>query len=170
MQSFKQFITEREVAAPVKGETIHGLHYSHKEGLTSLDGRIYGTGIKGAEAKRLSETKDARIKSRVYFYHANEGEKVSKVHESGLGQHTYSAKLHNMYNPDTASQEHAKEVRETAAKHVYNGEDHGNAFERAVVDHGYSGYVNRGMAVVLNHHDVPVHYEGKRSELMKATA
>jgi hypothetical protein len=168
MQTFKQFLSERE--EPIKGDTIHGLHYSHKEGLSSLDGNKYGTGIKGAEAKRLGETKDERIKKRVYFYHADAGEKVSKVHESGLGQHTYSATLHKMYNPEKASPEHSKEIRDTAAKHVYNGEDHSNAFERAVVDHGYHGYVNRGMAVVLNHHDVPVKYEGKRADLMKGTS
>jgi hypothetical protein len=167
MQSFKEFVAERE-ETPAHGETVHGIHYSHTAGLTQLDGARSGTGIKGAEHKRLGETKDARIKKRVYFYNKHEGEKLPATHEQGLGSHAHSATLHKIYNPKNASDEEYSAVKKTQEKHVYNGEEHGNAFERAVVDHGYHGYTNQGMTVVLNHDHVPVKYEGHRSDLLKA--
>jgi hypothetical protein len=167
MQSFKTFLTERESTGPSKGVSVHGIHYSNKSGLSSLDGRYSGTGIKGAEGKRLQWTKDERIKKRSYFYNKEPHETLPKTHEQGLGPHAHSATLHNIYDPEKAAPEHRQEIRATSQKHVYDGEDDSNAFERAVVDHGYNGYTHRGMTVVLNHDHVPVKYEGHRSDLLK---
>jgi hypothetical protein len=166
MLNFSQFLAERE-QTPAKGTTVHGIHYSHTAGLTNLEGARSGTGIKGAEQKRLGETKDTRIKKRVYFYNKHEGEKLPTTHESGLGSHVHSATLHHIYDPQHASTEEYHAVKKTADKHVYDGEESGNAFERAVVDHGYHGYTNRGMTVVLNHDHVPVKYEGHKSDVLQ---
>lgn len=165
MQTFKQFLAERE--QPEQGVTVHGIHYSHTAGLTELHGARSGTGIRGKEQDRLKWSKDERVKKRVYFYNKEPHEKLPATHETGLGPHAHSAVLHNVLDPSKASPEHMKSIRDTAAKHVYNGEDKDTAFERSVVDHGHTGYTNRGMTVVLNHDHVPVKYEGHRADLLK---
>lgn len=150
MITFKQFLTE--------SEDQHYIHYSHKPNLTHLSGGMSGTGIKGAEQERLSQTKDQRIKKRVYFYPPVGGGHLPRP-ESGLGSHVYKAKLDNMHDARKQSPE-ATKIAATAREHVAKGEHPGNAYERAVVDHGYHGYHTDNMSVVLNK-DVPVKYHGQ---------
>jgi hypothetical protein len=172
MHSFKRFLAEREEAAPAKGVTVHGIHYSNKPGLDHLDGRFSGTGIKGAEGKRLQWTKDERIKKRVYFYNHKPEEHgpLPPVHEGGLGQHVHSATLHGIYDPATAHPDERAAISKTAGQHKYNGEEEHNDFERAVLDHGYHGYTNGSMTVILNSHHVPVKYLGHKQDVLnKAT-
>jgi hypothetical protein len=166
MLKFSQFLIERE-QPEAKGTTVHGIHYSHHAGLTNLEGTRSGTGIKGAEQKRLGETKDTRIKKRVYFYNKADHEKLPATHESGLGMHVHSATLHHIYDPHSAPKEHRSELLATRDKHVYDGEERGNALEKALVDHGYHGYTDGKMTVVLNHDHVPVKYEGHKSDVLK---
>jgi len=147
MLTFKQYILESE---------DHYVHYSNKPNLTHLSGGMSGSGIKGAEQERLSQTKDSRIKKRVYFYPPVAGGLPRP--EQGLGTHTYKAKLHNMHDATKPSPEGNK-IAATAKEHEAKGEHPGNAFEKAVVDHGYHGYHTANMSVVLNH-DVPVSYHG----------
>lgn len=169
MQSFKYFLAEREEAQAQKGVEVHGIHYSNRPNLSALDGRFSGSGIKGAEQKRLGERgADPRIKKRVYFYNKEATHKpVPNVHEQGLGQHTYSAHLGRIYDPEKATPEQRSEINTHREKHIYNGAEHSNAFESAVLDSGYHGYTNRGMTVVMNHHEVPVKYHGLRSDVLR---
>lgn len=170
MQSFKQFVAERE-ETPDHGTTVQGIHYSHASGLTHLDGARSGTGISGRESERLKWTKDDRIKKRTYFYNHEASHGVlPPTHEAGLGPHVHSATLHKVFDPDKASPQESSKVFATRDKHVYDGEDHANAYERAVLDHGYAGHTNRGMTVMLGHDHVPVKYEGHRADLLKKTA
>lgn len=137
------------------GSTFTGIHYGKAAGLRFLSGTSFGTGIKGAEQARLAEPGvDPRIKKRVYFYLTNNNADMPRP-EIGLGSHVYRATLGNLYDPSKASPEAAKRV-----KALMQGAGP-NAFESAVLDAGYRGYVNReqGTAVVLNA-DVPVAYEG----------
>lgn len=137
------------------GRTFTGIHYGKVAGLSRLSGVSFGTGIKGAEQARLNEPGvDPRIKKRVYFYLTNNNADMPRP-EIGLGSHVYRATLGNMYDPSKASPEAAKRVKD-----LMQGSG-ANAFESAVLDAGYRGYVNREMqtAVVLNA-DVPVAYEG----------
>ena len=137
------------------GSTFTGIHYGKAAGLRFLSGTSFGTGIKGAEQARLAEPGvDPRIKKRVYFYLTNNNTDMPRP-EIGLGSHVYRATLGNLYDPSKASPEAAKRV-----KALMQGAGP-NAFESAVLDAGYRGYVNReqGTAVVLNA-DVPVAYEG----------
>ena len=133
-----------------RGSTVsQAIHYGKQAGLSNLSGSIFGTGIKGAELERLNKPGvDPRIKKRVYFYLPVEG--GIPASESGLGGNVYSADLKNMYDPDGS----------------VKGE--GNAFESAVLDAGYKGYMNRmqGTAVVLNS-DVPVRYLGTSDQFNK---
>ena len=131
---------------------VTGIHYG-RERTPVLSGSKYGTGVRGAEAQRLANSSDPRIKRRVYFYVA-EGDKLPRP-ETGLGIHTYRQKLSNLYDPATGRIETQDP----------------NLFESAVLDGGYDGYVNHryGMAVVLDA-DVPVEYLGQRDALSRDVA
>ena len=125
------------------------IHFGKQEGLSVLSGSSFGSGIKGAEQARLSEKDvDPRIKRRVYFYLPVEGGIAAP--ESGLGSNVYTATLSNLYDPSAGSR---------------NFPTTPNAFESAVLDAGFRGYINReqGTAVVLNS-DVPVKFVGKSFE------
>ena len=137
------------------GSTVTGIHYGKAAGLSRLSGAQFGSGIKGAEQARLAEPGvDPRIKKRVYFYLTNNNADMPRP-EVGLGSHAYRATLGNMYDASKASDMDVNRVRSMAKG---SGP---NAFESAILDAGYRGYVNReqGTAVVLNA-DVPVAYEG----------
>ena len=134
---------------------VTGIHYGKVANLSVLSGRSFGSGIKGAEQARLAEPDvDPRIKKRVYFYLTNNNADMPRP-EIGLGSHVYRATLGGMFDMARATQAE-KERLQSLRKGP--GE---NAFESAVLDAGYRGYVNRELqtAVVLNA-DVPVAYEG----------
>lgn len=124
------------------------IHYGKQAGLTTLVGSNSGTGIKGAEQARLATTTDPRLKKRVYFYLPTPGG-IPQA-EIGLGAHVYQSDIGGLYDPSTATQ-------------PIMGS--GNAFESAVLDAGFRGYINpeQGTIVVLNS-DVPVHAMGQVSE------
>ena len=132
---------------PGKGDSVVGIHYSHMP-RESLSGSKYGKGMKGAEARRLSNSSDDHIKHRVHFY-VDEGKGITP--ESGVGHHEHGVHLHNMYNAQTNV-------------HGFDKSDP-NTFESSVVKKGYSGVYypaaqgDQGAAVLLGkHHDsVPTH-------------
>ena len=137
------------------GVKVEGaIHYGKQEGLSVLSGSSFGSGIKGAEQARLSEQgADPRIKRRVYFYLPVEGGIAAP--EIGLGSSVYTATLSNLYDPSSGSRSFPATP---------------NAFESAVLDAGFRGYINReqGTAVVLNS-DVPVKFIGKSFEQTQVT-
>ena len=134
-----------------------GTHYG-KEKTDVLNGDKYGTGIRGAERKRLEDHWDDRVKRRVYFYIPKVTGEMPAI-ESGLGGHVYTQKFNNILGPGKEISRIMSEVRGDA-----------NEFESAVVDAGYDGYAvpNMGMMVILNH-DVPANYEGTASEVSRAS-
>jgi len=123
--------------------SVVGRHYSPRV-QTSLSGKYYGTGLRGAEGSRLRETKDSRLSDRVYFY-VDTGEGIRP--ESGVGRFAHEVKLDNIYDPATR---------------LIPPQGSSNAFESAVLDAGFDGYIapfGRGAAVVLlgpKHNAVPV--------------
>jgi len=133
--------------------TFDAVHYG-KTQVPELSGKMYGTGIRGAEARRLAESNDYRIKNRVYFYIPRENGTMP-IPESGLGQHVYIQRFNNVLGP-------SEEMRQISRE---SGGD-SNAFEVGVVNAGYDGYAipSMGMMVILNH-DVPVDYRGTRAEV-----
>lgn len=153
MKSFLQFISEST------DESIEGVHYSHTPHLTHLEGERSGTGIRGSEQKRLHDSDDSRIKNRVYFYNKT-GHELPKA-ETGLGPHVHIAKLTNIYNPSTASEEQRSVVEQHKKKYTTGFHNPSNTFESAVLDSGYHGYTNAGMTVVMGQKKVPVKYHGK---------
>lgn len=86
----------------------------------------------GAEEERLQTTTDPRIKRRVYFYLPVADDIPQAV--MGLGSDVYQADLDDLYNPTTA----------TAS---IRGE--GNAFELAVLDAGYVGYISPEQGTIM---------------------
>lgn len=133
-----EYGTAREGAISVVGR-----HYSPRV-QTRLSGRYYGTGLRGAEGSRLRESKDSRISNRVYFY-VDTGNGIRP--ESGVGRFAHEVRLNNIYDP---------------ASRIIPPQGNANAFESAVIDAGFDGYIapfGRGAAVVLlgpKHDAVPV--------------
>jgi hypothetical protein len=136
-------------------QTYEGIHYSTAERKT-LDGRSFGSGLKGAESKRLAEATDPRIKNRIYFYIPNEltGKNIPK--ETGLGMHAHKQTFENILPP-------GKEMKRLNAQAGGNA----NEFESLVIDAGYDGYAvpSMGMMVILNQNNVPVNYRGTQAEM-----
>lgn len=130
-------------------KVVGAVHYGKQSGLSYLSGTSSGTGIRGAEQERLSAPGvDPRIKRRVYFYLPVAG--GIPMPEIGLGGSVYTANLSNLYDPSAGSRKLPSDP---------------NAFESAVLDAGFRGYINReqGTAVVLNS-DVPVKFAGSKTE------
>jgi hypothetical protein len=126
-------------------QIVGAIHYGSMPGLNVLSGAMSGTGIKGAEQARLENTADPRLTKRVYFYPPMAGG-IPQA-EIGLGGHVYRADLDGIYDLRTA-------------KTPVRGS--GDAFESALLDAGYTGYINpeQGAIVVLNQ-DVPVTSMGR---------
>jgi len=125
-----------------------GSHYG-KTKTNILSGGYYGTGLKGAEARRLAESKDFRIKKRIYFY-IPRANGTMPYRESGVGNHVYTQKFDNILGPGKTMSELSKKAKGDS-----------NAFESLVIDNGYDGYSvpDYGMMVILNN-DVQAKYEG----------
>jgi hypothetical protein len=123
--------------------SVVGRHYSPRV-QTSLSSAYYGTGLRGAEAGRLRESKDSRIGNRIYFY-VDTGNGIRP--ESGVGRFAHEVQLNNIYDPATR---------------LIPPQPNSNAFESAVIDAGFDGYIapfGRGAAVVMlgpKHDYVPV--------------
>jgi hypothetical protein len=125
-------------------------HYSGAE-RQSLDGRYYDTGARGKEGPRVRAAKDARLKERIYFY-VDAGKGITP--EQGVGPVPHSVKLDNVYDANADTWVQAK-----VGKHETNDEWF-NAFESAVIDNGFDGYVSdfgtQRAAVLLGRHSVAV--------------
>jgi hypothetical protein len=123
--------------------SVVGRHYSPRV-QTSLNSAYYGTGLRGAEGTRLRESKDSRISNRIYFY-VDTGNGIRP--ESGVGRFAHEVQLNNIYDPATR---------------LIPPQGNANAFESAVIDAGFDGYIapfGRGAAVVMlgpKHDYVPV--------------
>jgi hypothetical protein len=136
-----------------EAQTYVGVHYSNAE-RASLDGSKSGTGIKGAEQKRLANSQDPRIKKRVYFYIPQTDTERYPNKEAGLGSFKHYQSFDNILGP---GKEMARLYNESGAK-----EDNDmNLFESAVVNAGYDGYAapNMGMMVILNQDSIPVNFD-----------
>jgi len=130
-----------------------GSHYG-KTKTNILSGGYYGTGLRGAEAKRLAQAKDSRIGKRIYFY-IPRSNGAMPMRESGVGNHVYTQKFDNILGPGKTMSELYKKAQGDS-----------NAFESFVIDNGYDGYAvpDYGMMVVLNN-DIEAKYEGTVGEV-----
>jgi hypothetical protein len=119
------------------GVDVTGTHFSQSE-RSALDGRRYGSGLRGAEGRRIANAADPRLRERVYFY-VDEGAGIRP--ESGVGAVAHRIDAKNLYNMA------ANPLRLSAAD--------ANAMESKILDAGYSGYYipkvfnNQGVGVLL---------------------
>jgi hypothetical protein len=139
-----------------EAQSFKGTHYGNAK-VDKLAGSKYGTGIRGAERRRLDDAFDDRIKRRAYFYVAKE-DGTMPLPESGLGGYVYTQKFDNILGPGKEMSRLFSQARGDS-----------NDFETNVIDAGYDGYAvpSMGMMVILNH-DVPVNYEGTRAEIQNS--
>jgi hypothetical protein len=139
-------------------QSFDAVHYG-KQRVETLFGSMYGTGIKGAEARRVFNSDDPRVRQRAYFYIPFNNGRMPKP-EAGLGQEVHVQRLNNLLGPGPEMQGLA------SASRTPDGQFDENAFESSVIDAGYDGYAvpNMGMAVVLGS-DVPVVSRGTRQEV-----
>jgi len=136
--------------------SVEGVHYGAVKA-DELDASKFGTGLRGAERRRLEDAYDDRIKKRVYFYiPKTTGEMPAR--ESGVGSHVYTQKFDNILGQ-------GKDMSRLYSEAMGDA----NNFESAIIDAGYDGYAipEMGMMVVLNH-NVPVNYEGTVAELSES--
>lgn len=133
---------------PAKGtESQSALtHFSNSPGLELLDPKRYGTGIKGAEAKRLNEY-EGGVKDRSYVYL---GEPGTVSPEPGLGVNRYRAESENLYditkdplNFRTLARESNRTpfTAKANAGMTYPPQE-ANDYERLVKEYGYEGMIN----------------------------
>ena len=133
--------------------SFRGAHYGNAK-VNTLNGDKYGTGIRGAESKRLAQSDDERINRRVYFY-TQKPDGTMPTPEAGLGQYVYTQQFDNILPPGVESDRLSDQAKGNS-----------NDFESLVVDAGYDGYAipDMGMMVILNH-NAPVEYRGTRVEM-----
>lgn len=128
-------------------DNVAVVHYS-KEPRTSLASWFYGRGMKGAEYARVMASSDLRLRERVHFY-VSAGQPI--VPESDVGTVAHTTTVSNLYDADL---DHLKLRR--ASK------NDANAFESAILDAGYDGYIsrsvfnNQGAVVMLGRRSVDV--------------
>jgi len=129
--------------------TYAGVHYGSVADLAKLSGAKYGTGIRGAEAARLRDSRDARIKRRVYFYINKAGMSEPIRPEAGVGGNVYTQVFNNILGPGERMYEISKQAKND------------NDFESLVIKNGFDGYAapSMGMIILLGI-DAPVRYEG----------
>ena len=130
-----------------------GTHYGNAK-TNKLSGSKYGTGIRGAERRRLEDSFDERIRKRVYFYIPKPNGEMP-LPEAGLGGYVYTQKFDNILPKGQLMSKLFSQARGDS-----------NDFETAVIDAGFDGYAipDMGMMVILNH-DTPVKYRGTKGEI-----
>lgn len=147
--------TPEELAAPVEGDTLEVTHYGKVPDLNILEGKYYGTGIKGAEAQRLAGAEAADIRDRVYFYTGKHRR------EAGLGPHVYKWTQANVYNIEKDPMNFRDQIDPEL-----KGMDRQNEFDRIVKNAGYSGVYSPSMnGIGYLFGDVNVEYKGRVADL-----
>ena len=133
---------------PTPGTSIKSplTHFSNEPGLTFIDPRKYGTGIKGAEADRLMNYPGA-VRDRSYFYM---GEPGTVLPEPGLGLNRYRGEASSLYDITQDPLDFrvlAREANRTpytsrANQGVTYPLQEANDMERLVSEYGYQGMAN----------------------------
>lgn len=140
--------------------SVLGIHYS-KQPRSTLAGAAYGTGLKGAEASRLTGA-DPRLSHRIHFY-VDSGNGIRP--EGGVGGNVHAVHLDNLYD---ASADPLGFRAQAAAAGMDDKATWFNAVESAIIDAGFDGvYIqaaqgDQGVAVLLGpkHNGVQVEQHG----------
>jgi hypothetical protein len=131
---------------PEHGVSHKGYHYSNLSDLEETDPLKYGSGITGAEGKRLSLP--GAVKERTYFY--NE----PGMREPGLGRYQYESNLEHFYDVENDPLNIIK-MADNFNRNKYgilNAESRANDIERMMHEAGYHGYINSNTGVGISFH------------------
>jgi len=164
----------RKLITPEKGTETQSVltHYSNRPDLEFTDPTRYGSGIKGAEAERLSEP--GAVRDRSYFYM---GEPGAVSPEPGLGVNRYRGEASSLYDITQDPLDFrvlARESNRTPFTAKYNqGITHplqdANDMERLVREYGYQGMANpkasKPMAIMFDQTPVQRHKRGGLSSI-----
>jgi ADP-Ribosyltransferase in polyvalent proteins/Zeta toxin len=118
--------------------SVEGYHYSKAE-RPIISGHAFGSGLKGSNQDMYANAEDKRLRNRSYFY-VDTGTGITP--EAGVGGIGHRAQLSNIYDANTDP------LRLRKGGQL--------AFESAVLDNGFDGYLDRlsgtqpGQVVVLN--------------------
>lgn len=123
--------TFRERAGGQHAIAVVGVHYGYRENLTALDPAKYGTGTRGAEARRIMG--HPVLARRIYFYEQTERGNLPASESVVSGQNVYRVKLANIYDA-TADPEGI-----SAFITQRDGQWRMTEFELAVLERGYDG-------------------------------
>lgn len=137
--------------------TVEGYHFSQqpRKMLSSL---MYGTGLQGSDRDAIMRHPDERLRQRISFY-VNKGTGVRA--ESGVGGYVHRATLENIYDSNAD------------VKRLKQGRDK-RAFESAVLDAGYDGYLDRmegaqpGQVILLGRRAIQPELLGQRTKIDNA--
>lgn len=125
---------------PNNPSALTGYHYSNRPDLLQTDPSMYGTGIRGSEAKRLMLA-DA-LRNRTYFYNN------PNTKEAGLGPNQYEANLTDFYNVAQDPDNLNKLARQyNQYQGIVDQNAATNAIERIANEAGYKGIENTGGAI-----------------------
>jgi hypothetical protein len=132
------------------------VHYSQAPNISTLDPNRYGTGIKGAEAKRLVGQDDIRPRSYIYT------DRPDVRPEAGLGSHKYSGVAEDMYplHEDPmgfsaiAKQKAIDPYMMQFGREMVDEKAHLNELERLIKGAGYRGYANDDVGLLFHPTDV----------------
>ena len=139
------------------------VHFSKAPDISYLEPRMYGTGIKGAEASRLANAPD--IKPRSYFYVDTPNVRP----EAGLGPHKYQGIAEDIYplHEDPlglsaiAKQKSLDPYLMSQGIQQVNEAQHLNELERLIKKAGYKGYANDEVGLLFEPTPVRKAVEGK---------
>ena len=136
-----------------KGLTVEGYHYSKAE-RSRLTTGLFGTGLQGSARDEIMNHPDKRLSKRLSFY-VDKGTGINP--EAGVGGIAHKATLTNLYDANSDP----LRLRKGSARD----------FEGRVLDHGYSGYVDRmdgtqsGHAILLGDHTITPELLGPQTKL-----
>lgn len=141
-----------DLVEPKFGVTETMTHFGKSPEIAALDPAKYGTGIRGAEARRIAETEQA-IGPRSYMYR---GPLESVTPEPGLGPYAYQAQVPNLYDITTDPEKLAllARVRNTGSYLTpYGGildqPQMLTDLERLTAQYGYGGLLDPQKAVLF---------------------
>jgi hypothetical protein len=140
-----------------KGLTIEGYHFS-KQARQTLDSYHFGTGLQGSGREMFQGSADKRLTKRLSFY-ADKGTGINP--EAGVGGFAHRVLLEGVYDAN------ADPLRLRRGGQL--------AFESAVLDHGYKGYIDRlagtqsAQVIMLGDHILRPEQLGPQTKITEGT-
>ena len=137
-----------EAKSPADSVRVTGVRFS-KSPREVLSSTFQGTNMAGQETGRLPADKNSPLHHRIYFY-VNAGHGIRP--EPGVGTHAHKYDISGLYDKSSG----------TLDAKVPPGENPNNAFELALLNAGYTGWLDRdsGTACLIGEREISPEYLG----------